>query len=296
MIAVCDHNSARNAAAVQERPPARASRCSPAWRSPRPRKRHVVGLFPDAARRRGGRRRDAARLCRPTDEDYDAFFGEQQVLDADGSRARPRDARPRPGHGARSSTRPSSSSTRHGGLAVAAHVDRRRFGVHRPARLLPRRRRLRRRRGLAPRRARLAATRRSSPCTGCRRALLGRPLPGATSARRARIVHCERRPSPSWRSPSPARTAGGRPMHDLSLYLLDLSRTRCAPARRGATWASPSTGAADSLAHHRRRRRPGLPVAPEQALDPFYTTKEGKKTGLGLSLFRQAAARRPAAG
>ncbi len=31
---------------------------------------------------------------------------------------------------------------------------------------------------------------------------------------------------------------------------------------------------------------PGLPVDPEVASNPFYTTKEGKKTGLGLSLFR----------
>ena len=32
----------------------------------------------------------------------------------------------------------------------------------------------------------------------------------------------------------------------------------------------------------------GLPVTPEQALDPFYTTKTGKRTGLGLSLFKAA--------
>ena len=31
---------------------------------------------------------------------------------------------------------------------------------------------------------------------------------------------------------------------------------------------------------------PGLSVSAEQAMDPFYTTKKGKKTGLGLSLFR----------
>ena len=31
---------------------------------------------------------------------------------------------------------------------------------------------------------------------------------------------------------------------------------------------------------------PGLSVSPETAVDPFYTTKKGKKTGLGLSLFR----------
>lgn len=31
---------------------------------------------------------------------------------------------------------------------------------------------------------------------------------------------------------------------------------------------------------------PGLSVSAEQAMDPFYTTKKGKKTGLGLSLYR----------
>ncbi len=34
---------------------------------------------------------------------------------------------------------------------------------------------------------------------------------------------------------------------------------------------------------------PGLPVSPEQALDPFFTTKAEKRTGLGLSLFQAAA-------
>ena len=33
----------------------------------------------------------------------------------------------------------------------------------------------------------------------------------------------------------------------------------------------------------------GLTVPPAAALDPFYTTKRGKRTGLGLSLFRAAA-------
>jgi hypothetical protein len=31
---------------------------------------------------------------------------------------------------------------------------------------------------------------------------------------------------------------------------------------------------------------PGLPVPVEKAVDPFFTTKEGKKTGLGLSLLK----------
>jgi len=33
----------------------------------------------------------------------------------------------------------------------------------------------------------------------------------------------------------------------------------------------------------------GLRVPPEEAADPFYTTKSGKKTGLGLSLFSSTA-------
>jgi len=35
----------------------------------------------------------------------------------------------------------------------------------------------------------------------------------------------------------------------------------------------------------------GLSVEPEQATDPFYTTKSGKRTGLGLSLLKEAAER-----
>ena len=62
--------------------------------------------------------------------------------------------------------------------------------------------------------------------------------------------------------------------------------------RAGATKISVGVAAdraADRLAITVEDDWPGLPVAPHEALDPFYTTKKGKKTGLGLSLFRQAA-------
>jgi len=78
-------------------------------------------------------------------------------------------------------------------------------------------------------------------------------------------------------------------MHDLSLYLLDLIENSL---RAGATRIAVSVAAdraADRLVIAVEDDGPGLPVAPRQALDPFYTTKTGKKTGLGLSLFRQAA-------
>lgn len=78
-------------------------------------------------------------------------------------------------------------------------------------------------------------------------------------------------------------------MHDLSLYLLDILENS---VRAGATVIATTIvadRAADELKIRVEDDGPGLPVEPEQALDPFYTTKSHKKTGLGLSLFRQAA-------
>jgi hypothetical protein len=78
-------------------------------------------------------------------------------------------------------------------------------------------------------------------------------------------------------------------MHDLSLYLLDILENS---VRAGATVVATSIAvdrAGDELSIVVEDDGPGLPVEPEQALDPFFTTKADKKTGLGLSLFRQAA-------
>jgi signal transduction histidine kinase len=78
-------------------------------------------------------------------------------------------------------------------------------------------------------------------------------------------------------------------VHDLSLYLLDIIENS---VRAGATVIATSITASradDTLTITVEDDGPGLPIAPEQVMDPFFTTKAGKKTGLGLSLFRQAA-------
>jgi Histidine kinase-, DNA gyrase B-, and HSP90-like ATPase len=78
-------------------------------------------------------------------------------------------------------------------------------------------------------------------------------------------------------------------MHDLSLYLLDILENS---VRAGATVIATTIDAdraRDALTIWVEDDGPGLPVEPERALDPFFTTKADKKTGLGLSLFRQAA-------
>jgi signal transduction histidine kinase len=76
-------------------------------------------------------------------------------------------------------------------------------------------------------------------------------------------------------------------MHDLSLYLLELIENS---VRAGATTVVTTIvadRAGDHLTISVEDDGHGLKVTPDQALDPFYTTKQGKKTGLGLSLFRQ---------
>jgi hypothetical protein len=75
-------------------------------------------------------------------------------------------------------------------------------------------------------------------------------------------------------------------LRELSLHVLDLVENSL---RAGATvievGVEEHTGD-DRLIIWVQDNGPGLPVPPQQALDPFYTTKPGKKTGLGLSLFR----------
>jgi signal transduction histidine kinase len=78
-------------------------------------------------------------------------------------------------------------------------------------------------------------------------------------------------------------------MHDLSLYLLDILENSVRAGATIITTTIVADRAADELSLAVEDDGPGLPVEPEQALDPFFTTKANKKTGLGLSLFRQAA-------
>ncbi len=126
MIAVCDHNSAANAAAVQEAAGGAlavlagieitsAEEC------------HVIGLFPDAAHAAAAGEEVAATL--PTaDDDYERVFGEQLVVDAQGE-LRGRETRALATASAYDVNGAVALVHRHDGLAVAAHVDRAGFGV-----------------------------------------------------------------------------------------------------------------------------------------------------------------------
>jgi signal transduction histidine kinase len=78
-------------------------------------------------------------------------------------------------------------------------------------------------------------------------------------------------------------------MHDLSLYLLEVLENS---TRAGATRVDLELvidRAKDELRLAVDDNGHGLTATPEQTLDPFYTTKPGKKTGLGLSLLKADA-------
>lgn len=78
-------------------------------------------------------------------------------------------------------------------------------------------------------------------------------------------------------------------MHELSLHLLDLIENSI---RAGATVVSIAVDerpGEDRLTLRIEDNGSGLPAEAERALDPFYTTKRGKRTGLGLSLLRHTA-------
>ncbi len=78
-------------------------------------------------------------------------------------------------------------------------------------------------------------------------------------------------------------------MHDLSLYLLEMIENSLRAGAGRVTVHVWLEAPRDELTIAVEDDGPGFAVNPEQAADPFFTTKAGKKTGLGLSLFREAA-------
>jgi hypothetical protein len=133
LIAICDHNTAGNAAATQEAASLQGgdgSLGAPAVLAgieiTTAEEAHVLGLFPDSAAAEAAAEEVLATL--PPITTADDRFGEQLLLDSDGN-VRGKESRML----AAASTFGLSDAVRlihsHGGLAIAAHVDRPSFSV-----------------------------------------------------------------------------------------------------------------------------------------------------------------------
>jgi len=78
-------------------------------------------------------------------------------------------------------------------------------------------------------------------------------------------------------------------VHDLSLYLLELLENSVRAEAKHVEVSLFIDRAADELRLTVDDDGHGLKAAPAQVLDPFYTSKPGKQTGLGLSLLKAEA-------
>ena len=78
-------------------------------------------------------------------------------------------------------------------------------------------------------------------------------------------------------------------MHDLSLYLLELLENSIRAEATHIAVGFAADRASDRLRLTVDDDGTGLKIEPDEVLDPFYTTKKDKKTGLGLSLLKAEA-------
>jgi hypothetical protein len=75
-------------------------------------------------------------------------------------------------------------------------------------------------------------------------------------------------------------------LREISLHILDLIENAIRAGAKVIAVAVEEDPDQDLLCIAVEDDGPGLPVPPSTAADPFFTTKEGKKTGLGLSLMK----------
>jgi signal transduction histidine kinase len=75
-------------------------------------------------------------------------------------------------------------------------------------------------------------------------------------------------------------------LRELSLHILDLIENALRAGARVIAVRIEEQPERDRLLLAVEDDGPGLAEPEERATDPFFTTKQGKKTGLGLSLFR----------
>jgi hypothetical protein len=289
-IVICDHNAADNVAAVGRAARAAGFVAVAGMEITTEEEVHLVALMPDEAAAGVLHARVAAAL---PGRNEPAAFGEQVIANED---AEVLGFNPSLLAGATcwSVDRAAEEIHRAGGLVIAAHVDRERFGLVGQLGFVPP--------GLALDAIEVSA---ATPYdTGRRRYAdpLGLPAvagsdahdPGAIG-RALTYLHLDHAAAAEVRRAIRAEggravLGGGRPMEDLALHILDIARNG---AEAGATRIEirvDEDPSADTLRIVVTDNGRGMdPVTAARALDPFFTTRQTRIVGLGLPLLRQAA-------
>jgi predicted metal-dependent phosphoesterase TrpH len=289
-VVVCDHNAADNVAAVVRAGRRAGCVAVPGMEITTEEEVHLVALLPDAAAAGVLHARVAAAL---PGRNAPAAFGEQVIANEDGEVL---------GFnvsllsGATSWTvgRAVDEIHRAGGLAIAAHVDRERFGLVGQLGFVPP--------DLALDAVEVSAA--TSYAAGRRRYAdpLGLPAiagsdahePGAIG-RALTFLHLDHAEAAEVRRAIRAEggravLGGGRPMEDLALHILDIARNG---AEAGATRIEirvEEDAASDTLRIIVTDNGRGMDAETAgRAADPFFTTRRTRVVGLGLPLLRQAA-------
>ncbi len=289
-VVICDHNAADNVAAVGRA--ARAAGCVAVagMEITTEEEVHLVALLPDEAAAGALHARVAAAL---PGRNEPAAFGEQVIANED---AEVLGFNPSLLAGATSwsVTRATEEIHRAGGLVVAAHVDRERFGLVGQLGFVPTGLPLDaievscatsydagRRRYAEPLRLPAVAGSDAHDPAAIGRGLTYLHLDHAAPAEVHRAIRAEG---------GREVLGGGRPMEDLALHILDIARNG---AEAGATRIDirvDEDPAADVIRIVVADNGRGMdPATAARALDPFFTTRQTRVVGLGLPLLRQAA-------
>jgi hypothetical protein len=289
-VAICDHNAADNVAASVRAGRAAGCVALPGMEITTEEEVHLVALLPDVAAAGVLHARVAAAL---PGRNAPATFGEQVIANED---AEVLGFNPSLLAGATSWSvdRAVDEIHRAGGLAIAAHADRERFGIAGQLGFVPP--------GLALDAVEVSAA--TALDAGRRRYAVPLGVPAVTGSdahtpaeigRAVTFLHLERADAAAVHRAIRAGggsgvLGGGRPMEDLALHILDIARNA---AEAGATRVEvrvDEDAAANALKILVSDNGRGMDAATVgRVVDPFFTTRETRIVGLGLPLLRQAA-------